>query len=335
MRIRQIKRELTQTLILPYDTKISVRDQCENELINRMHNVPSTWGIMVADKLDSLRVHDQVELESYGPSVYRKVPVQASFTLVGLIPGDVLFGINIAEKVEGGPLYSAFRKVDVPGLPLHIMVKTLHNVSRMNIRIIKPCISGVLQYIAEPTFFPMIGPAFAHLADVTAPIPLYEEDPPNPKGDFTLIDPFHGLNRPALMVEEARLAFAIEGKTIFKTKESKTEADNIIRVVQLNTLKTVIPSLKMAYSIMRPMSMEPFEKSVLIIEMKTPNPKLVQPSPEQVDRFIADVENMIRHRKLEMISNNSIYKEKASAGLKADLMKQAEVLRHRLPSLRK
>jgi hypothetical protein len=197
---RIIRREITQTLVLPLDLDMSIRDQCERVLVSRLRGTPSEWGVMVEDHLLDLRVSEYVTPVSYGTKVLTAVPVKASFEVVGYILGDVLFGVSLAEKLADDPIINQFRRVDILGLPFQIDVKTRSEVQAMNIQIIDSRIEGTLQYIAVPAFYALYTPFCAHLASTTlqttslyAETPVVEAKSAPTQIEWQLIDPLHGM----------------------------------------------------------------------------------------------------------------------------------------------
>lgn len=195
---RITRREVTQQVTVTSRDE-PMKEQIRRIFVQRLRGVPSEWGMMVDENLISMEIGKFVSLESYGPQIYFRIPVKIAYNAVGFKVGDVVMNVAIAESVFQHSSTDSFRRASILGLPFQINVATTVQAPVMNIIITKARYARMLQYIAEPAFYPNYAPMAAHYA--AKPIPsLYANTPKverNSSDDMALLDPLIEMDRTA------------------------------------------------------------------------------------------------------------------------------------------
>ena len=342
LQVRLIRREVTQELVLPIDSDMPIKERCEQALVKRLHRVPSEWGIMINDHLESISLGEYSRVLSFGTKIYVSVPLTASYMVVGYIPGDVLLDVSIADRMSEDTAIRAFRSVDILGLPFQISVKTTLDARSMNIQIVEVRVEGSLQYIAKPAYYAHYAPILAGLCQEDASR-LYGEvpEPDLPSNisqlEYRLIDPLHGdkpneridrvvkdVKRVAAIEDTTSMNAAMNASTSMSVAKStaapmstispqaifgdgprapKTLSKNCIEFISIEDVAALHKSAGTAsHTFVRVPSMPPFSTVVAVV-----SPTAITPTDAQVSSFIEDVRHYIKFKKFELLAHRSIY----------------------------
>jgi hypothetical protein len=176
--VRTQRLSLTQSINVPhYHREGRLVDECRRIMLERLHNIPSTWGVMIEEDLASMDISESIRPNFNGPDFYFEIDLRVEYNVVGYQVQDVVFGARLKPSLSTSAGLGTRRPVEILGLPFSIEVKCPAGIpiEAANIIITRSDIRTVLFYIADIATYP-------HYTDLRAsacPEHLSPTDDPN------------------------------------------------------------------------------------------------------------------------------------------------------------